>query len=215
MERITKSTNFVEKCLKIVNNFDQSLTKEYTIRPTLNRDNRRDAGPRMNNRIFAKSVQVISADGQNLGVMPTAQAIALAQDDGLDLVEMNANGPVPIAKIMDYGKFKYEQKKRASEARKNQKTIEMKEVWVKPFIEENDLKIKMKKLLEFLADGNKVKVSVMTKGSKKVLARGKDAIPELFARILEIVGDQGTLESKSKPDERTKSIIVAPAKTTK
>lgn len=166
----------------------------------------------MNNRIFAKSVQVISADGQNLGIMQTADAIAMAMDLGLDLVEMNANGPTPIAKIMDYGKFKYEQKKRASEAKKNQKTTEMKEVWVKPFIEENDLNIKMKKVMEFLGDGNKVKIAVMTKGSKKVLARGKDAVPELFARILEIVGERGTLESKSKPDERTKSIIVAPAK---
>lgn len=144
--------------------------------------------------------------------MPTSQALQMAMDDGLDLVEMNANGPVPIAKIMDYGKFKYEQKKRASEARKNQKTIELKEVWVKPFIEENDLNIKMKKVFEFLNDGNKVKISVMTRGSKKVLARGKDAIPELFARVMELVGDKGTMESKSKPDERTKSIIVAPAK---
>lgn len=166
----------------------------------------------MNNRIFAKSVQVISSTGQNLGIMPTAQALQMAADDGLDLVEINANGAVPITKIMDYGKFKYEQKKRASEARKNQKTIEMKEVWVKPFIEENDLNIKMKKVFEFLADGNKVKIAVMTRGSKKVLARGKDAVPELFARIMEIIGDKGSLESKSKPDERTKSIIVAPAK---
>ena len=166
----------------------------------------------MNNRIIAKSVQVISADGQNLGIMPTANAIALAMEDGLDLVEMNANGPTPIVKIMDYGKFKYEQKKRASEAKKNQKTTEMKEVWVKPFIEENDLNIKMKKVLEFLGEGNKVKVSVMTKGNKRVLARGKDAVPELFARIVEIIGDNGTLESKSKPDERTKSNLVAPAK---
>lgn len=169
----------------------------------------------MNNRIFAKSVQVISETGQNLGIMPTPQALQMAMDSGLDLVEINANGVPPIVKIMDYGKFKYEQKKRANEARKNQKTVEMKEVWVKPFIEENDLNIKMKKLLEFLGDGNKVKVSVMTKGSKKVLARGKDAVPELFARILEIIGDKGTLESKSKPDERTKSIIIAPAKATK
>ncbi len=136
----------------------------------------------------------------------------MAMDLGLDLVEINANNATPIVKIMDYGKFKYEQKKRASEAKKNQKTTEMKEVWVKPFIEENDLKIKMKKVFEFLADGNKVKISVMTKGSKKVLARGKDAVPELFARILEIIGGKGNLESKSKPDERTKSIIVAPAK---
>lgn len=166
----------------------------------------------MNNKIFAKSVQVISNDGQNLGIMPTSQALQMAMDLGLDLVEINANNATPITKIMDYGKFKYEQKKRASEARKNQKTIEMKEVWVKPFIEENDLNIKMKKIFEFLDSGNKVKIAVMTRGSKKVLARGKDAIPELFARILEIIGDRGTLESKSKPDERTKSIIIAPAK---
>lgn len=166
----------------------------------------------MNNRIFAKSVQVINSDGQNLGIMPTPQALQMASDDGLDLVEINAVGAVPIVKIMDYGKFKYEQKKRASEARKNQKTVEVKEVWVKPFIEENDLNIKMKKVMEFLGDGNKVKIAVMTKGSKKVLARGKDAVPELFARILDIIGDKGSLEAKSKPDERTKSIIVAPAK---
>ncbi len=169
-------------------------------------------GPRMNNRIFAKSVQVISDSGQNLGVMPTAQALAMAADAGMDLVEINANNTPPIVKIMDYGKFKYDQKKRANEARKNQKTVEMKEVWVKPFIEENDLNIKMKKVFEFLDGGNKVKIAVMTRGSKKVLARGKDAVPELFARILEIIGERGTLESKSKPDERTKSIIVAPSK---
>ena len=136
----------------------------------------------------------------------------MAMDDGMDLVEINANSDTPIVKIMDYGKFKYEQKKRASEARKKQKSIEMKEVWVKPFIEENDLNIKMKKVFEFLDSGNKVKIAVMTRGSKKVLARGKDAVPELFARILEIIGDRGTLESKSKPDERTKSIIIAPTK---
>ena len=169
-------------------------------------------GPRMNNRIFAKSVQVISQDGKNLGVMPTSEALQIASDEGLDLVEINANNVPQIVKIMDYGKFKYDQKKRASEARKNQKVVELKEVWVKPFIEENDLNIKMKKVFEFLDSGNKVKIAVMTHGNKKVLARGKDAIPELFARILEIVKDRATLESKSKPDERTKSIIIAPAK---
>ena len=169
-------------------------------------------GPRMNEKIFAKSVQVISADGQNLGVMETINALNMAYDMGLDLVEINANATPVLVKIMDYGKFKYEQKKRASEARKKQKTIELKEVWVKPFIEENDLNIKLKKVFEFLEEGNKVKISVMTKGAKKVLARGRDAVPQLFAHIVELVGDRGTLESKSKPDERTKSIIIAPAK---
>ena len=147
-----------------------------------------------------------------MGVMPTSNALQMASDAGLDLVEIASNGTTPIAKIMDYGKYKYEQKKRAAEARKNQKPIETKEVWVKPFIEENDLNIKMKKVFEFLGDGNKVKIAVMTRGSKKVLARGKDAVPELFARIMEIVGDRGTIVSQSKPDERTKSIIIAPAK---
>ncbi len=212
MGSIANCTKIVENRRQIVNNFFIDLSKEYTIKPTFNRDNKRDAGPRINNRIFAKSVQVISATGQNLGVMPTAQALQMAMDEGLDLVEINASGDVTIAKIMDYGKFKYDQKKRASETRKKQKTIGLKEVWVKPFIEENDLNIKMKKVFEFLDDGDKVKIAVMTRGSKKVLARGKDAVPELFARIVAIVGERGTLESKSKPDERTKSIIIAPAK---
>ena len=83
---------------------------------------------------------------------------------------------------------------------------------MKPFIEENDLNIKMKKVMEFLAEGNKVKVTAMTRGPKKVLARGRDVIPELFERVIGMIGDKGTLESKSKPDERTKSIIVAPVK---
>ena len=164
----------------------------------------------MNNKIFAKSVQVITADGQNLGVMPTAQALQMAMDEGMDLVEINANNATPIVKIMDYGKFKYEQKKRANEARKNQKTIEMKEVWVKPFIEENDLNIKMKKVFEFLSSGNKVKIAVMTRGSKKVLARGKDAVPELFAKIMEIVGERGTLESKSKQTKEQNPLSLHP-----
>lgn len=177
-----------------------------------NRDNRRDMGPRINNRIFAKSVQVITSDGQNLGIMPTSQALEMALNAGMDLVEINGNGETPITKIMDYGKYKYDQKKRASEARKNQKTVGMRDVWVKPFIEENDLQIKMKKVFEFLNSGDKVKISVMTKGNKKVLGQGRDAVPELFAHIMEIIGENGTLESKSKPDERTKSIIVAPVK---
>lgn len=169
-------------------------------------------GPRINEKIFAKNVQVISVDGQNLGTMNTNDALNMAYDAGLDLVEINANSVPVLVKIMDYGKYKYEQKKRANEARKKQKTIEIKEVWVKPFIEENDLNIKMKKVFEFLDEGNKVKIAVMTHGNKKVLARGRDAVPQLFAKIVEMIGVKGTLESKSKPDDRTKSIIIAPAK---
>ncbi len=172
-------------------------------------------GPRINNRIISKSVQVIGSDGQNLGVMQTSEAIAMAMDNGMDLVELNANATPPVAKIMDFGKYKYEQKKRASEAKKKQKTMEMKEVWIKPFIEENDLQIKLKKVFEFLDGGDKVKISVMTHGNRRVLARGRDAVPALFEHVVELIGARGTLESRSKPDERTKSIVIAPAKPTK
>ena len=169
-------------------------------------------GPRVNEKIFAKSVQVISGDGQNLGIMNTSDALNMAYDKGLDLVEINANATPVLVKMMDYGKYKYEQKKRANEARKKQKTIELREVWITPVIEENDFNVKMKKVFEFLDGGNKVKIAVMTHGDKRVLARTRDAVPQLFARITEMIGDRGVVESKSKPEERTKSIIVAPAK---
>lgn len=169
-------------------------------------------GPRVNEKIFAKTVQVISGDGQNLGVMNTGDALNMAYDKELDLVEINANATPVLVKMMDYGKYKYEQKKRANEARKKQKTIELREVWVTPVIEENDFNVKMKKVFEFLGEGNKVKIAVMTHGDKRVLARSRDAVPQLFECIITLIGDKGTVESRSKPDDRTKSIIIAPAK---
>lgn len=169
-------------------------------------------GPRVNEKIVAKNVQVISNDGQNLGVMEIRDALNTAFDAGLDLVEINASATPVLVKIMDYGKYKYDQKKRASEARKKQKTIELREVWVTPVIEENDFNVKMKKVFEFLGQGNKVKIAVMTHGDKRVLARSRDAVPQLFERIIAMIGDRGVLESKSKPEDRTKSIIIAPAK---
>ncbi|MBO7052872.1 MAG: translation initiation factor IF-3 [Alphaproteobacteria bacterium] len=169
-------------------------------------------GPRVNEKISAKTVQVISQDGQNLGVMDISDALNTAYDSGLDLVEINASASPVLVKIMDYGKYKYEQKKRASEARKKQKTVEVREVWVTPVIEENDFNVKMKKVFEFLDGGNKVKIAVMTHGDKRVLARTRDAVPQLFARIIDLIGDRGVVESKSKPEDRTKSIIIAPAK---
>ncbi len=206
-----KCAKIVEKLLKIFNN-SFVLPKEYTIKTTVNNNKARDMGPRINDKIFAKSVQVISQDGQNLGTMGINEALNMAYDVGLDLVEINANATPVLVKIMDYGKYKYEQKKRANEARKKQKSIELREVWVTPVIEENDFNVKMKKVFEFLGQGNKVKIAVMTHGDKRILARSRDAVPQLFERIIAIIGDKGTLESKSKPEERTKSIIIAPAK---
>ena len=188
------------------------LLKEYTIKNTNNNNKARDMGPRVNDKIFAKSVQVISNEGQNLGTMDINDALNMAYDMGLDLVEINAAATPVLVKIMDYGKYKYDQKKRANEARKKQKNIELREVWVTPVIEVNDFNVKMKKVFEFLDAGNKVKIAVMTHGDKRILARSRDAVPQLFERIIAMIGDKGTLESKSKPEERTKSIIIAPAK---
>jgi len=166
-------------------------------------------GPRINNRIIAKAVQLIGNDGKNIGVMPTAQALAMAVEAGLDLVEINGASTPPIVKIMDFGKYKYEQKKKASESKKNQKQNELKEIWMKPFIDDNDLKIKLKKALEFLEDGHKVKVSAMAKGDKRSL-KSRDAINIMFDKVLTMLAEKAVLESKSKPDEFRKSIIIAP-----
>ena len=166
-------------------------------------------GPRINNRITAKAVQLIASDGKNIGVMPTAQALAMAAEAELDLVEINAVNTPPIVKIMDFGKYKYEQKKKASESKKHQKQSELKEMWMKPFIDDNDLRIKLKKVEEFLGGGHKVKVSAMCKGDKKAL-KNRDAINALFDRVLVILEDKAVLEMKSRPDEFRKSIIIAP-----
>lgn len=157
-------------------------------------------------------MQLIDQTGANVGVVPIAQAMSMAADAEMDLVEINAAQIPPVVKIMDYGKFKYDQKKKANEAKKKQKLTELKEIWIKPFIEENDFNLKMKKVFEFLNDGDKVKVAIMTKGSRKVLARGRDSVPVLFEKILSTVEGKGILESKSKPEDRTKSIIIAPLK---
>ncbi|MDR2770178.1 MAG: translation initiation factor IF-3 [Rickettsiales bacterium] len=166
-------------------------------------------GPRTNNRIFAKSVQLIGSDGKNIGIMPTPQALSMAQDAGLDLVEINGASVPPVVKIMDFGKFKYEQKKKASESKRNQKASELKEIWVAPFIEENDLRIKLKKVDEFLAGGSKVKISAMIRGDKRVL-KNRDAINAMFDKVLAILDDRVVLESRSRPDEFRKNIVVAP-----
>ena len=185
----------------------RQITKEHGIAHF--NDKRRDTGPRINNRIIAKAVQLIGNDGKNIGVMPTAQALSMAMDAGLDLVEINGGSVPPIVKIMDFGKYKYEQKKKAAESKKNQKQNEMKEMWVAPFIGDNDLNIKLKKVEEFLAEGSKVKISAMIRGDKRVL-KNRDAINVMFDKVLAILVDKAVLESKSRPDEFRKSIIIAP-----
>ncbi len=122
------------------------------------------SGPRYNNFIRAETVRVIDDQGENLGVMDTNEAIERAAQVGLDLVEISPNAEPPVAKFLDIGKFKYEAQKKANAARKSQKTQEIKEIKMRPNIDDHDYMVKMKKVDEFISHGDKVKITLRFRG---------------------------------------------------
>jgi translation initiation factor IF-3 len=133
----------------------------------INRDFRGDNRPRetrVNERIRAREVRLIDEDGQVVGVMPPAQALALARERDVDLVEVSPMAVPPVCRLMDWGRYKYEQSKKENEARKHQKVTELKEIRMRPRTDDHDLNVKVRKIEEFLADGDKVKVSVLFRG---------------------------------------------------
>jgi translation initiation factor IF-3 len=130
--------------------------------------------------VRAREVRLIDDDGQMIGVMSSGQALALAREKGLDLVEVSPMAVPPVCKLMDYGRFKYEQAKRESEARKHQKTTELKEIRMRPRTDDHDLGVKVRKIEEFLGEGDKVKVGVIFRGREM-------AHPELGRQLLERV----------------------------
>ncbi|MCZ8376025.1 MAG: translation initiation factor IF-3 [Beijerinckiaceae bacterium] len=121
-------------------------------------------GPRVNRDIRIREVQVIDADGSNKGILSTFDAIKLAEDQGLDLVEVSPNATPPVCKIMDYGRFRFLEQKKAAEARKKQKTIEIKEIKLRPAIDDHDYTVKMKAMRGFFEEGNKVKITLRFRG---------------------------------------------------
>ena len=121
-------------------------------------------GPRINREIRVPQVQLIGEGGDNLGVVAIADALAAAVEAGLDLVEISPNSTPPVCKILDFGKYKFEAQKKASEARKNQKIVEIKEVKLRPNIDTNDYTVKMKSMLRFFEEGDKVKVTLRFRG---------------------------------------------------
>ena len=121
-------------------------------------------GPRYNNRINSSEVQVIDSDGQNLGILNLQEAISKAKKEGLDLIEIAPNTKPPVCKIMDIGKYKYDQQKKASKAKKNQKKIELKEIKLRPVTEIHDYTFKIKNAQKFLSKGDKVKFTIRFKG---------------------------------------------------
>lgn len=128
------------------------------------RPQRANDGPRVNHEITAPKVRVVGADGEMVGVLSKSEAIKLAQQSSLDLVEVSPNAEPPVCKIIDYGKYKYEQQKKKAEAKKKQKTIEVKEIQLRPMIGAHDLEIKSKAIQRFIAEGNKVKILMRFRG---------------------------------------------------
>ena len=124
----------------------------------------KDRGPRSNNRISSPDVQVIASDGENLGVMNTNDAISMAKNQGLDLIEIAANANPPVCKIMDMGKYKYDAQKKANKAKKKQKKIDLKEIKLRPVTEVHDYTFKIKNAQKFLSKGDKVKFTIRFKG---------------------------------------------------
>jgi len=144
-------------------------------------------GPRVNDMIEAPNVRVVDADGEMVGVISVTEGIELALEAGLDLVEVSPNADPPVCKILDYGKFKYEEQKKRNEARKKQKVIEVKEIKMRPGIDIHDYEVKMRNARRFLDHGDKVKFTIRFRGREmahqelgmKVLDRIRDELEEL------------------------------------
>ena len=124
----------------------------------------RDRGPKSNNRINSPEVQVIASSGENLGILNTNEAISIAKEEGLDLIEIAPNAKPPVCKIIDIGKYKYDAQKKANQAKKKQKKIEVKEIKLRPVTETHDYQFKIKNAQKFISKGDKVKFTIRFKG---------------------------------------------------
>ena len=163
----------------------------------------------INEQITDKEVRVISQDGEQLGVMPIEKAYKCAEIAGLDLVKISPNANPPVCKIIDYGKFKFDNLKKLKEAKKNQKTVEMKEIWLSMTIDVGDLNVKARQAQKFLTSGNKVKVSIRMRGRQNAHSSlGVD----VMNRFYDLVKDVSTMEKRPLLEGRNILMILAPLK---
>ncbi len=163
----------------------------------------------INAEIRDREVRLIGENGEQLGIVSSREALGIAEDAGLDLVKISPNAVPPVCKVMNYGKFIFEQNKKAKEAKKNQKVIEIKEVWLSMTIDVGDLNVKAKQAQKFLSSGNKVKVSIRMRGRQM-------AHPELCVdvmnRFFEVVKDFGVMEKQPLTEGRNIWMMLAPIK---
>jgi len=167
----------------------------------------RDRGPKTNNRINSPEVQVISSNGENLGILNTNEAISIAKEEGLDLIEISPNAKPPVCKIMDMGKFKYDAQKKANKAKKKQKRIELKEIKLRPVTEIHDYKFKIKNAQKFISKGDKVKFTIRFKGRE---LQHSHLGNELMNKIKEDMQDIGKVEQDPKFDGKQMIMVIQP-----
>ncbi|MDC1095089.1 translation initiation factor IF-3 [Planktomarina temperata] len=167
----------------------------------------RETGPRINERIRGSELRLIDENGENIGVVTPERALIMAEDAGLDLVEISPNANPPVCKIMDFGKFKYESQKKEAEARKKQKIIEIKEVKFRPNTDKHDYEVKMRNVFKFLENGDKVKITLRFKGREMAHQElGRD----LLLRVAEDTKEIGRVENMPKIEGRQMIMLVGP-----
>ncbi len=179
-------------------------------RPSINRNApppQKEEDHKINGRIDSRDVRLIGADGANVGVVPTRQALIMAEEAGLDLVEISPDAQPPVAKILDYGKFKFQEQKKAAEARKKQKIVEIKEIKLRPMIDDHDYEVKMRAARRFFEEGDKVKVTLRFRGREM---DHQDLGYKLLIRVKADMVDIAKVELEPKPEGRQIIMILSP-----
>ena len=167
----------------------------------------KDRGPRSNNRISSPEVQVIGSDGENLGILNTNEAISIAKEQGLDLIEISPNAKPPVCKIIDMGKFKYDAQKKANVAKKKQKIVLLKEIKMRPVTETHDYDFKVKNAKKFIGKGDKVKFTIRFKGRE---LQHSHLGRELMDKIKVDMQDIGKVELHPKFDGKQMIMVIQP-----
>jgi len=168
---------------------------------------KKDTGPRTNEKITAGEVRVISSTGEQLGIISIREALNRAEDEGFDLVEVSPAAKPPVCKIIDYGKLKYKEQKSQKYAKKKQKTIEVKEIKMRPGIDKHDYEVKIRALSKFISGGNKVKVSMRFRGREM---EHQDLGFELLKKLTEQVSEYAKIEAPPKSEGKQIMMVLVP-----
>ena len=188
---------------------NQAIVNTFNPAPRAAQTGKTSDEPRVNSQITAPQVRLIDENNANVGIVVIREALRRAQNAGLDLVEISTTGNMPVCKIIDAGKYKYELQKRKSEAKKKQKVQLTKEIKMSVNIDKHDIEIKAKKAIEFIGDQNKVKVSVVFQGREMAYMNlGK----EILDQFVEAVGDVAVIDKEAKQEGRSMMMILAPKK---